>query len=807
MDLALRKLALLSATALGLGISTSASAQVEADSSSGEIIVTARRVEEKLQDVPISISVYTQEAITNRNIVNTADLATYTPSLSVNQRYGPEKASFAIRGFVQELGTAPSVGVYFADVVAPRGGGSLPTGNGVGIGSLFDLQNVQVLKGPQGTLFGRNTTGGAVLLVPRKPTDRLEGYVEGSAGNYDMWRVQAVANVPLSETFKIRLGIDRMKRDGYLKNHSGIGPSRLADADYTAARFSMVANLTPDLENYTIATYAKSDSNGVVPRMVDCNPATTFGALACAQINRQNARSDGWWDVESIEPDAELWSETWQVINTTTWQASDQLTVKNIVSYGEARERSSWDITGAALFLPTSTVPITVTRIKVTPGFDTSSQSTFTEELQLQGRSANDRLDWQAGGYYEQSDPIGVTSQSTPFLLQCADDSTLRCTAFGGNISRPHQKTWFSSKGLYAQATYRLTDQFSVTGGIRYTWDSMKHFYNAVAIRFPTPNTPQYVCSNTVRVKNPDGTFPKIVTGDDFTGCGVTFTAKSHKPTWVINLDYKPAEDVLLYAKWARGYRAGGVSSQYIYFETWNPEKVDAYELGAKTSFHGSAVRGYFNAAGFYNDFRNQQIQTTLRAKPDSGLVGGTGIINAGKSRIWGAELDAAVTFFDQLKLEAGYTYLNTRLQELVRPTLPADSPWSVIAPTGVVGGPLSLSPKHRFTVTGTYTLPLPDDIGEISLGATFVHTGTQVASTATIEKWGILPSSNLLNLNASWNDILGAPLDAAFFMTNATNQKFPVNVTGNYNNYGFEAQMTNVPRMWGMRLKYRFGS
>ena len=151
----------------------------------GDIIVTARRVEERLQDVPISITVFDQAQLTQRNIAVAADLATYTPSLQVNQRYGPERTSFSVRGFNQDLSTAPTVGVYFAEVVGVRAQGGTTSGNTVGAGAFTDLANVQVLKGPQGTLFGRNTTGGAVLLTPAKPTDDLEGYVEGTYGNYD----------------------------------------------------------------------------------------------------------------------------------------------------------------------------------------------------------------------------------------------------------------------------------------------------------------------------------------------------------------------------------------------------------------------------------------------------------------------------------------------------------------------------------------------------------------------------------------------------------------------------------------------
>src|ERR1700716_1757850 len=205
------------AAALGLSVAAPICAQTAQSASAGaqvptqgvertEVIGTARRVEERLQDVPISITVFNQEQLTNRNVVNASDLAAYTPSLSANSNFGSENSSFAIRGFVQDAGTPPSVAVYFADVVALRG----PTqgtqaGDGAGPGSFFDLQNVQVLKGPQGTLFGRNTTGGAVLFVPQKPTSTFEGYVEAEGGNYDMKRVQAVINLPVSDSVRLRL--------------------------------------------------------------------------------------------------------------------------------------------------------------------------------------------------------------------------------------------------------------------------------------------------------------------------------------------------------------------------------------------------------------------------------------------------------------------------------------------------------------------------------------------------------------------------------------------------------------------------
>lgn len=188
----------------------SAQSTPETGAALDEIVVTARRHEERLQDVPISMTVFNDEQLAKANLVNATDLANITPSLSANNNFGNENASFAIRGFVQDTGTAPSVGVYFADVVAPRGANNgVQVGDGAGPGNFFDLQNVQVIKGPTGTLQGRNTTGGAILFVPKKPSADFGGYIEASTGNYKMRRVDGAINLPVSDALRFRLAADR----------------------------------------------------------------------------------------------------------------------------------------------------------------------------------------------------------------------------------------------------------------------------------------------------------------------------------------------------------------------------------------------------------------------------------------------------------------------------------------------------------------------------------------------------------------------------------------------------------------------
>jgi iron complex outermembrane receptor protein len=696
---------------------------------------------------------------------------------------------------------------------------------------------VQVLKGPQGTLFGRNTTGGAILLVPQKPTGRLEGYVEGTYGNYDQRRVQAALNLPLADTFKVRLALDRNKRDGYMRNRSGIGPKHYNDTDYFYGRLSIVADLTPELENYTIATYSRSDTNGYASRYIGCDRnASPAGAgfiryltanAACAQIDRQNARGDSLLDVEVSNPNPRILLDTWQVINTTTWQASDTLTVKNIVSYGEFREDAAFNLYSDNFTFPDTAVtraafptlvgkPFQYIRLATQPGFHASAESTFTEELQLQGTSLDDKLSYVIGGYLEFSRPLGWNQQRTGIYGNCADPGTLACvgglplvpvpnvgTLPGAIVSESRTRLAFDNHGIFAQGTYKFTDQFALTLGARYTFDKIVGYSESNRYTFATfPTTPPGTIP-VARSCNDNLNHPTVnllTNGGDTSACGTRIVNKSNKPTWLIDFDFKPTPDTLLYAKYSRGYRQGGINFTNPGLETWKPEKVDAYELGAKLTFRGS-ISGYFNVAGFYNDFSNQQVFGALVAKPGSGLAGGAAIINAGKSEIKGVELDAGATLFDSLRLSGGYTYLDTKIKELVAPTLAPDSPFQQIIPRGTPGSPLTYSPKHRLTATAEYVLPLDESLGEISVGATYTYTSSQF-----VDGNNRIPASNLLNLNAAWKNVADSGFDVIGFATNVTNKIYFSTAGGGFESSGIEDRLIAQPRMYGVRLRYNFG-
>ena len=824
-----------------------------------EVIVTARRVEERLQDVPISITVFNQEQLTNRNVVNAADLAAYTPSLSANQNFGTENSSFAIRGFVQDAGTPPSVAVYFADVVALRG----PTqgtqaGDGAGPGSFFDLQNVQVLKGPQGTLFGRNTTGGAVLFVPQKPTSTFEGYVEAEGGNYDMKRVQAVLNAPVSDRIRLRLAVDHNERNGYENNISGIGPRDYNNVDYTAVRASAVVDVTNNIENYTIASYSHSDTNGSVQKIIACNPAgynppdprfgvpNFAGVFSCGQLASEAARGAGFYGLEAAVPNPESLIEQWQIINTTTWAASDTLKLKNIASYGQYKDfqrsplfGTNWQINELPQPYPQvffRGIPAVFTGIFPIPGGNSADQSTYTEELQLQGNSSDNRLTYQLGAYFEWSDPLALIGNQSSQLATCTDPGVLSTCAdplgaaftgataaqlaglgfpppypsvHVGSVNYTAGETWFRDRGLYAQSTYSLTDQLKLTGGLRGTWDDQRSTATRITNQFSVQ--PPYA----------SGATPICTDPTEAPSCYQALEKKSSKPTWLIDLDYKLLDDVMLYAKYARGYRAGGVfSNAPADHRTFDPEKVDSYEVGIKTSF-ADPIHGVFNVATFYNNFSNQQIQLGFNARVDpithipAPVSPTTAIINAGKSRIYGAEVELAITPVTGLTLDTNYTYLNTDIQS-INAYATTDPNYQAGTNAIKAGAPLALSPKNKFTVEGDYTLPLPASIGRVSLGATFTHTDKQLANYNYLDPTVValfgqnlsyLPSTDLLNLNLGWNSIYQSAVDVNFFVTNVTDKQYYTFIPGlGSAALGLETATLGLPRMYGARVKWHFG-
>ncbi|MFT3931401.1 MAG: TonB-dependent receptor [Spongiibacteraceae bacterium] len=813
--------AMLPTAALSIGLLAPLNvAQAAAAEDPTEIIVTARREKEELQKVPISMTVFTQESLSEKNVTNGADLVAYTPSLNVNQRFGSDQASFAIRGFSQDLRTTASVAVYFADVVAPRSGGSVTAGDGAGPGAFFDLQNVQVLKGPQGTLFGRNTTGGAIQLVPQEPTSKLEGYLEASTGNYNMRRWQGVLNVPVTDSVRARFGFDKLKRDGYVINVREDGPRDFSNVDYIAGRASVIVDVTDTVQNYTVFQWANSENNGSLQRVIACGN-NKFGTLCTPTLDEQEGDFYNAVNADHLDPVAKLKQS--QFVNSTTWTISDDFEIKNILGYADLLQTMRGSVFGIDLHLSENSQTFKLSHFPSGQihGIPTNSQETFVEELRFSGNAFDQKLNWQAGLYYEDSRPDGWSGSQSPGLLACqgvqgdlgSDPAQWSCydsigfstqlskdsERFKGSVERQIGKMEYNNQAAYAQGTYDLTDELKFTLGLRYTIDKTEgtskritYLFNDTGDGVFGPPTSKKCSLSAVNI-------------DVDPSCRYRVTQKSEAPTWMIGLDYSPISDVLLYTKYTRGYRQGSlVLAAPDGFEGYDPEKVDAYEIGAKTKFN-SFVSGTFNISLFYNALENQQLQ--LGVTPQAGGSATTTVVNAKKSTIKGGELETTLRLFEGLTYSLSYTYLETRLDEAADiPDIPS---WNEI-PSAAEGAHLTFSPRHAVTTGLNYRLPLPLEVGDISVGVVYSFMSSQLSSASRAEvdgsPYSLLPPRQLLNLNMGWKAIFGSPFDAQLFMTNARDEEYNAYVAGLYVAEGAEFAVAGEPRMYGARIKYNFG-
>ena len=791
-----------------------------------EIIVTATRTEERAQTVPISITVFNQRELEDHNIVNAGDLANYTPSLSVNTQYGPQNSSFAIRGFVQDQGTAPSVGTFFADVVEPRGPNNAdPAGDSAPPGTFFDLENVQILKGPQGTLFGLNTTGGDVLIVPKKPTADFGGYAEISGGNYGMRAAQGVINIPVNDRIKFRLGFNYEHQDGYLKNISGIGPDNFDNINFIALRASALIDVTDALQNYTILTYNRSDTNGFFEKTIACENGISLGSFACAQLAKEAAANAGFYDGEQSVGDPSSKLTQWQIINTTEWHPTDTLTIKNIASYAQYKDYLNDPLFGTNFATPAipgiyPSFTVDFAHPGPPPGAATANEDTYTEELQFQGSAMDHRITWQGGLYFEGSDPLGLEGVQSDILGACTSVATLQCWDPVGFLSSLaagvpvhvasanyyEGYTRFRDYAVYGQASGKLNEQFKITAGLRYTYDHESNSDTSVAYSgfpyFPTLVNPATLIQSCVFT----------VADTVAEKCPTRYELNSHAPTGMIDLDYTPNENMLNYAKYTRGYRAGAINPNigppYNYTQ---PEKVDTFEIGTKLSFL-EPISGIFNVSVFDNEFRNQQLSVGFIANDNAPVAPTSVPLNAGKSRIYGAELETRVTPVRGVTLAVGYAYLNARIISVPNYPDVANSAYVVSGPPEA-GDRLTLTPKNKVTLSAAYTLPIDPAIGKVTISTTFTHTDSEIANYIDSTLIGTafaglstIPASNLLDLNLNWNSIEGSPIDLSIFATNVTNDHYYTTIPGLAQGTGFEVAGLGQPTMYGARLRYHFG-
>lgn len=792
-----------------------------------EVLVTARRREESAQSVPIAITAMGADELERRHITNLESVQAAVPEFSMSQTSGrPNSPVYGLRGIrpTESLyGQDPTVAIYFADVVmSPAASTNL---------GLYDLESVQVLKGPQGTLFGRNTTGGAVLLSPKRPGESFGGDLMVGYGTYGKYETQLGLDIPLSDSFAMRLAGRTIDSDGYQTN---VAPGPLFGSDLggektRAVRLSMVWNIADSVENYTVLSYDKKDTNGrgMVPQAANPNPNATvhcydgpgnpLGANNAANVNvpgnpcfNSNATAGtagageplpSYFDavararnrsVNDIESDMPQYDkiESFSVVNTTTVKLGDELTLKAIGGYRDFK-------TAVAIDLDSSLIPGILTAV----GNEQLTSASY--EVQLLGNSFDDQLNWVTGlyWYYEdgpQNSPGDVSRGLSTATIPFTQTATIHNNSYSA----------------FAQGTYKLAERWALTAGARWTEDD-----KSMTIGTHT------VTACALRDKN---NAPIVSTGGDFSNCHVTLSDSFSKATGTLSLDYQLSDGVLLYAASRYGYRAGGFNlraTSPLTYKPFQPETVTDFEVGTKADWSVGDWQMRSNVAVYHQWY--DDIQRTVGVT-NAGGVPGSAVQNAAKAKVFGVELQQTIAPTSDLSLQLNYAYTDPKYDnwtevgsDAINPTAPVAQ--QIFPIVDLSDTPFHFTPEHSASGTVTYTVPLnnPSEALTFSAGASY-RSSVWINALQTSAAIARMPASIIpfvrqeayttLDLNAGWNSIGGSALDILLYMKNATDKEYAVGGIQLYESsytavsrVGLLTRAYGEPRTYGAQLKYRF--
>lgn len=746
-----------------------------------DIVVTARKRAESIQEVPMSITAFSQDTLRAQNITSAFQLDRAVPGLTVSTTSGnPGNPAFAIRGRGQNFGTpAGGVETYFADVPlsGPFLAVALPP-------QFFDVQSFQVLKGPQGTLFGRSTTGGAVSIVPKAPTHDFEGYARVQVGNYDNFQAEGAINLPLNEIAALRIAGFRWSRTGYGRTFPGnidrltgkvLGEQRYNNQDVSEIRATLLIEPSDRFSNSTILTYHD-----------DKNIASAGAGLQVSAADRAagsgSTPSHGFGTLFSdsdVEFGRQGHNRVLALINTSTFNVSDDVSLKNIFGYIHSNGNYSQGTNADGSALITISQPPTFRGIK---------NSQYTNELQLQGSSFDDRLSWIVGGLADLTrqplNPDNINISSILYVASpgCGAGCNVIRTLYGG-----HRVNSFAG---FASGTFSITTDLKLTGGFRRTWDAVTLLSGD--IRVAVPQTPDARPSLA----------PAALVRQFHRFAGNTYNA---------DLTYKLASGDIVYAGYRHGYKRGGFNPiaadpARAFF---GAEQVDNFYAGFKSEFDlaGQSVR--LNVEGYYDKYRGQHASYL-------GFMNGVAVsvtTNVDRTSYKGLDIDLDADLTPWFNLRAAYGYIDAKVDKWADTSAPGSTVDLTVNPVPYVA-------KHKLTTTGRFHHEV-EGLGDFALATTlsyqsktFTNPTCVAIPRATELLFGAFnsyahggchtPARTLVDLRVEWNNIGGSRLSAALNAENLTDKIYRIG-TNSTLLYGVEGDAYGPPRMITFDLSYRF--
>jgi len=619
-----------------------------------EIVITATKRAERLQDVPISVSAIGGDQLQKSRVTNADDLVTKVANLQLTSIVGDNTPIFALRGVSMSdysLNQSSPVATYYDEVYK---------GNFAFLGvAMYDLERVEVLRGPQGTLYGKNTTGGAVNLISRAPElGETSGYLNFGYGNYNRMDASGAINVPMGDKAAARVAFSFARADGWFKNQLPGEPDLAGVREY-AVRASVLLEPS-DGVRFVLrgsTSYQNPRNYGIYAQPADVNrPGLGKREIEANVTERRRAR-------------------TYSLALTGNIDVSDTLTVTSITSWDKGKLSFYEDTDGTA------------TELLEIPYYDKANQ--FAQDLRLTSDTGGP-FDFILGAYYNREKVFNSTtfeiakdvdSDGVPGVTDadCAIGLPLGCL-FANSFNQVKK-----SFALYTDMNYDISESITLRGGLRYTHDTGRQ----------TDFESNALGPNGVLVVNLIPPSNLKYSTDNISG--------------KIGLDYKLADGNLLYAHYSRGYRASSFNAQAFFdpseLSIAKPEKVNAYEIGAKTQFAGRSVT--LNLAAFYYDYRNQQF---INVDP---VTAAQTLLNIDKSRIMGGEAELSVRASDMISLRAGVGLLDSKIKK------------GTVSGVDVAGNELSNAPSLTFN-GGVDLTVMDSDSGKLSLHGDVSYSSSQ---------------------------------------------------------------------------------
>lgn len=643
--------------------------------------VTAQRREQELQAVPLPVSTFSARDLENRGVTATRAIADYTPNMIGASNTGLGTANmYFLRGLgnTESISTFdPPVGTYVNDVYVAR--------QGANNFSFFDVERVEVLRGPQGTLFGRNTTGGAINVILKKPGDRLQGYVEAGTGSYSAFASRGSVDVPMGENLKTKFSYFYNDDDGYVKNTTT--GEQMNATHNLGARAAMRWKLGKGLIWDLAADRVKDEGLNVVHAMIDGERRTTTGyrAGSSAFFNASGAplttgEKNNYGQGNDTNADS--------ITSNLLW-SMDNLSIEFITGWRDLKQKFGID------FLP-NPAP--------TGGFsilNDSRSKQFTQEVKATGELMDGKLNYVAGLFYMRE------QNTTDFadILRAGPNTLVLADRYMSNDTR--------SMAVYGQVDYKFTPQITATLGLRYTDDDKDiHFRdNRPLAATPNPAT--------------------RLTDENIAAAGNPLTQATRLATPRAALAYEANKDLMFFTSATRGFKSGGWSSRATSaasMQEFFPEKVWSYEAGWRSTWMGNRLR--FNATAFHMDVTD--LQTV------SGVTLPTGQVVFLQKNFAGFRNDGLEIEIAALPLQALSAYLNIGLQDAKYTDLaPAVVAQQAACRASIVANATSRPNCNQGIVTASGDIGLPVRAPKVTLNPGLTYTfpvmgGWQLAATGS---------------------------------------------------------------------------